>query len=157
MPDSRTTILERILGKEGADDSAPYPQPYERAPANGAGVQPACGKPRRQNARKGSRGRFTADTAGGTTARSRRWSCSSARGPWRLPAIISWCWWMNIREGQLNGIFELANAQSHLLEKENPENEAIITGVKTYPDFEEVFKEIKGEQDEQPIRHARRA
>jgi hypothetical protein len=60
-----------------------------------------------------------------------------------------------IREGQLNRISELASRQCALLEQSNPDNDPIIMSVKSYPDFDEVLKEIKGE-DERETRHARR-
>jgi hypothetical protein len=60
-----------------------------------------------------------------------------------------------IREGQLNGIRELAGGQSALLRQANPGNEPIITAVKSYPEFEEILKEIKGENDDK-ARFARR-
>jgi hypothetical protein len=63
----------------------------------------------------------------------------------------------HIREGQLNSIRELPSSQRKQLEQMNPDNQAIIAGIKAYPDFEEVLREIKGAQDEQPTRHARRA
>src|ERR1700681_4339251 len=47
-----------------------------------------------------------------------------------------------IREGQLNSIRELAGGQAQLLQQGNPDNQPIITSVKSYPDFEEVLKEI---------------
>src|SRR5277367_5300925 len=50
-----------------------------------------------------------------------------------------------IREGQLNSIRELASGQVQLLEQGNPDNQPIITAVKSYPDFEEILKEIKGD------------
>jgi hypothetical protein len=62
-----------------------------------------------------------------------------------------------IREVQLTGVRELPSSQRKQLEQMNPENLAIIARIRAYPDFEEVLKEIKGEQDEQPTRHARRA
>jgi hypothetical protein len=62
-----------------------------------------------------------------------------------------------IREGQLNSVRELPTSVRKQLEQMNPDHQAIIESIKTFPDFEEVFREIKGEQDEQPIRHARRA
>jgi len=62
-----------------------------------------------------------------------------------------------VREGQLNSVRELTTSQRKQLEQMNPENQAIIAGIKTFPDFDEVLREIKGEQDEQPTRHARRA
>ena len=61
-----------------------------------------------------------------------------------------------IREGQLNGIRELASGQKLLLEQGNPDNEPIIGSVKIFPDFDEVLKSIKGE-DERETRHTRRA
>lgn len=50
-----------------------------------------------------------------------------------------------IREGQLNGIRELASGQAQLLQQANPDNQPVITAVKIFPDFEEVLKEIKGD------------
>lgn len=52
-----------------------------------------------------------------------------------------------IREGQLNRIRELASAQKALFERNNPDNEPVITSVKSYPDFEDILKDIKGEDD----------
>lgn len=63
----------------------------------------------------------------------------------------------DIREGKLNRIRELATARRKQLEDENPENEPIIKAVKVYPDFKEMLKEIKGEQDEHETRNSRRA
>ena len=51
-----------------------------------------------------------------------------------------------IREGQLNGIRELTSAQATLLARDNPDKEPVITSVKMYPDFDEILKEIKGEE-----------
>lgn len=56
----------------------------------------------------------------------------------------------HIREGQLNGIRELASGQRRQLEQMNPENLPIIASIRVYPDFAEVLNEIKGESDEQP-------
>jgi hypothetical protein len=53
-----------------------------------------------------------------------------------------------IRDGQLNGIRELSSGQAMLLRQANPDNEPIIERVKCYPDFEEILKEIKGENDD---------
>jgi len=63
----------------------------------------------------------------------------------------------HIREGQLNGIRELPSGIRKQLEQMNPENLAIIASIRVYPDFAEVLKEIKGDSDEQHLRHARRA
>jgi hypothetical protein len=60
-----------------------------------------------------------------------------------------------IREGQLNGIRELAGGQSALLRQANPDNEPIIESVRSYPEFDEILKGIKGENDDK-TRHARR-
>jgi hypothetical protein len=59
-----------------------------------------------------------------------------------------------IREGQLNSIRELASRQATLLEHEKPDG-PIISSVKSYPDFEQILKEIKGEEDDNQ-QHARR-
>jgi hypothetical protein len=61
-----------------------------------------------------------------------------------------------IREGQLNSIRELATAQA-LLQEANASSDPVISGVKTYPDFDELFKEIKGKgEDGNETGHARR-
>src|ERR1022692_4774082 len=54
-----------------------------------------------------------------------------------------------IREGQLNGIRELVSRQATLLEQDNPDDQPVIMSVKSYPDFEDILKEIKGEDDDQ--------
>jgi hypothetical protein len=60
-----------------------------------------------------------------------------------------------IRDGQLNGIKELASGQGRLLRQANPDNQPIILGVKSYPDFDDILMEIKGENNVQN-RHTRR-
>lgn len=60
-----------------------------------------------------------------------------------------------IREGQLNSIRELAGGQSMQLNQANPDNQPIITGVKSYPEFEDILKAIKGE-DERETRFTRK-
>lgn len=60
-----------------------------------------------------------------------------------------------VRDGQLNGIKELASGQGKLLLQSNPDNQPIILGVKTYPDFDDILMEIKGEPNVQN-RHTRR-
>jgi hypothetical protein len=62
-----------------------------------------------------------------------------------------------IREGQLNGIRELTKPEAQLLGDDNPKEEPIITGIRCYPDFDAMFGEITGEQDNHETRHARRA
>jgi hypothetical protein len=61
----------------------------------------------------------------------------------------------SIRDGQLNGIRELSGSQVALLRQANPDNEPIIESVKCYPEFDEILKEIKGENDDKG-RFARR-
>jgi hypothetical protein len=61
----------------------------------------------------------------------------------------------SLRDGQLNGIRELTGAQAALLRQANPDNEPIIESVKCYPEFDEILKEIKGENDDKG-RFARR-
>lgn len=60
-----------------------------------------------------------------------------------------------IRDGQLNGIRELAAGQAALLRQANPDNEPIIEAIRCYPEFDEILKEIKGENDDK-ARFARR-
>jgi hypothetical protein len=60
-----------------------------------------------------------------------------------------------IRDGQLNSVRELTTAQRTLLERDNPDNEPVITSVRSYPDIDEMLKEIKGE-DERETRFAKR-
>jgi hypothetical protein len=55
-----------------------------------------------------------------------------------------------IREGQLNSIRELASGQVQLLQRGNADNQPVIESVKLYPDFEEVLREIKGEDKREP-------
>jgi hypothetical protein len=59
-----------------------------------------------------------------------------------------------IREGQLNSIREMATAQAEL-KRANAEHEPIISSVRLYPDFEEIFRNIKGDDDDKN-RNARR-
>ena len=61
-----------------------------------------------------------------------------------------------IREGQLNGIRELSGAQALSLQESNPDNQPIITAVRSYPDFAELLKELKGGDDEHETGHAGR-
>ena len=52
-----------------------------------------------------------------------------------------------IREGQLNSIRELASGQAQLLRQGNPDNQPIISAVRSFPDFDEILKEIKGDAE----------
>jgi hypothetical protein len=61
-----------------------------------------------------------------------------------------------IREGQLNGIRELVSRQATLLEHNNPDDQPVIMSVKSYPDFDDILREIKGEEDDDKHRHIKR-
>jgi hypothetical protein len=52
-----------------------------------------------------------------------------------------------IREGKLNSVRELASARAALLEQANPDNQPVILSVKSYPDFDDILKAIKGEEE----------
>jgi hypothetical protein len=60
-----------------------------------------------------------------------------------------------IREGQLNSIRELASRQVTLFENANSDNQPIIASVKSYPEFDKILSEIKGEDDDKH-KHVRR-
>lgn len=60
-----------------------------------------------------------------------------------------------IRDGQLNSIREMPSSRQMVLGASNPENEPIIMAIHSYPDVEEIFREIKGEDNDKE-RHARR-
>ena len=49
-----------------------------------------------------------------------------------------------IREGQLNGVRELASSAA-TLRQANGDTDPVIVGVRIYPNFEEILKELKGE------------
>lgn len=53
-----------------------------------------------------------------------------------------------VRDGQLNGIRELPSSKVALLRQSNPDDEPIIESVRCYPEFDEILKEIKGENDD---------
>ena len=59
-----------------------------------------------------------------------------------------------IRKGQLNSVHELATAKAGL-KQASGDTDPVIMSVRTYPDFEEILKEIKGEE-ERETRHAKR-
>jgi len=62
-----------------------------------------------------------------------------------------------IREGQLSGIRELASRQATLLEHDGGGDQPVIMSVRSYPDFEEILNEIKGEEDDDKHRRTGRA
>ena len=60
-----------------------------------------------------------------------------------------------IREGKLSSIREMPTAKQQLL-KANGEGEAVISAIRTFPDVEEILKEIKGEDEHDQGGHVRR-
>jgi len=61
-----------------------------------------------------------------------------------------------IREAQLNSVRELTTAQCALLSNNSPGSEPVIERVRSYPDFEDILREIKGEEDDDKRRHVKR-
>ena len=59
-----------------------------------------------------------------------------------------------IREGQLSSIRELVSREAMLLEHQDAG--PIISSVRSYPEFEQILKEIKGEDDDDRSRHVKR-
>jgi hypothetical protein len=53
----------------------------------------------------------------------------------------------DIRDGKLNGIREMNSARQTQLRNENPDREPVISAIHSFPDVEEIFREIKGERD----------
>jgi hypothetical protein len=62
-----------------------------------------------------------------------------------------------IREGQLNGIRELVSRQATLLEHDSPDDQPVIMSVRSYPEFEDILREIRGEEDDNKHRYVKRA
>jgi hypothetical protein len=60
-----------------------------------------------------------------------------------------------IREGKLNSVREMSSSKQALLRNSNPEEEPVIQAIRSYPDVDEIMKELKGENNDQG-RHARR-
>jgi hypothetical protein len=52
----------------------------------------------------------------------------------------------DIREGKLNGVKEMISARA-MLKEANAESDPIIRDIRIYPDFEEILREIKGEEE----------
>ena len=156
MSDSRSHIIERILGKEGAGDPAHIhshtSERQQSAQAFNLHVETRDGK-QSEGFCWGRYGfyRWRDEEEQETLVVLFDQRAVEIIGH-NLVVLVD-----EIREGQLNGIFELASGQSRLLEKDNPENEAIITSVRTYPEFDELFREIKGENDDVPTRQLKRA
>ena len=61
-----------------------------------------------------------------------------------------------IREGKLNRVRETSSSKSILLKHSGEPDEPIISAIHSYPKIEEILKEIKGEDDDDKGRHARR-
>ena len=63
----------------------------------------------------------------------------------------------DIRDGRLNRLREMPGARRKQLEHSNPDNEPLIRAIRAFPSFRSILEEIRGDQDEQRTRNARRA
>lgn len=63
----------------------------------------------------------------------------------------------DIRETKLYRLRELSTAQRKQLEHSNPDNLPVIRAIRVHPNFRAILEEIRGENDEQRTRNARRA
>jgi hypothetical protein len=61
-----------------------------------------------------------------------------------------------IREGKLNLVREMNSSRQMLLGNANPGDEPIISAIRSYPDVDKILKEIKGEDERDTGKHARR-
>jgi hypothetical protein len=60
-----------------------------------------------------------------------------------------------IREGKLSSVREMNSSRQLLLSQSNPAEEPVIQAIRSYPDMDEIMKELKGENDDK-AGHARR-
>lgn len=60
-----------------------------------------------------------------------------------------------IREGKLSSVREMNSSRQMLLSQSNPAEEPVIQAIRSYPDMDEILKELKGESDDK-AGHARR-
>jgi hypothetical protein len=151
MPETKSRFLNRIIEEKGADEAAPFTKERQHA------AQAFNLHVERKDGRK-TEGFAWSHYAG------YQWTDEGERE--RLVVIFGsraveieghnlGVLVTEIREGQLNSIRELASRQAMLLEHEKPDGGPIISSVKSYPDFEQILKDIKGEEDDNQ-QHARR-
>lgn len=60
-----------------------------------------------------------------------------------------------VRDGQLNRVREMPSSQQLLLRNNNPESMPVISAIRSFPDIDDILKELKGEGDDKG-RHAGR-
>lgn len=61
-----------------------------------------------------------------------------------------------IREGKLNSVREMSSSKQMLLSQANPAGEPVISIIRSYPELDEILKQIKGEDEHDKGGHARR-
>lgn len=151
MPEAKSKFLEKIIDRKEADDASPFTSERQHtAQAFNLQVEWRDGRRKEGFAWSHYAGyKWTDDGHAERLVVIFGGRAVEIEGH-NLGVLIT-----EIREGQLNSIRELASGQGRLLQNANPDNQPIITGVKAYPDFEEILKEIKGEEDDKE-RYARR-
>src|ERR1035441_9279955 len=148
MPETKSRFLNRIIDEKGADEAAPFTKERQHtAQAFNLHVERKDGRRSEGFAWSHYQGYQWTDEG----EKERLVVIFGMRAieieGHNLGVLVA-----EIREGQLNSIRELASGQAQLLEQGNPDNQPIITSVKSYPDFEEVLKGIKGEDEREPDR-----
>lgn len=151
MPETKSRFLNRIIEEKGVDEAAPFTKERQHsAQAFNLHVERKDGRKTEGFAWSHYAGYQWTDEG----ERERLVVIFGSRAVeiegHNLGVLVS-----EIREGQLNSIRELASRQAMLLEHEKPDGGPIISSVKSYPDFEQILKEIKGEDDDKQ-QHVRR-
>ena len=144
MPETKSRFLNRIIDEKGADEAAPFTKERQHtAQAFNLHVERKDGRRTEGFAWSHYAGYQWTDEG----ERERLVVIFGARAVeiegHNLGVLVT-----EIREGQLNSIRELASRQATLLEHEKPDGGPIISSVKSYPDFEQILKDIKGDDDD---------
>jgi hypothetical protein len=151
MPETKSRFLNRIIDEKGADDTAPFTKERQHtAQAFNLHVERKDGRRTEGFAWSHYMGYQWTDDGHHERLVVIFGSRAVEIEGHNLGVLVT-----EIREGQLNSIRELASRQATLLEHEKPDGGPIISSVKSYPDFEQILKEIKGEEDDNQ-QHARR-
>jgi hypothetical protein len=61
-----------------------------------------------------------------------------------------------IREGKLSSVREMNSSRQMMLSHANPAEEPVIASIRSYPELDDILKQIKGEDDHDQGGHARR-
>ena len=144
MPETKSRFLNRIIDEKGANEAAPFTKERQHtAQAFNLHVERKDGRKSEGFAWSHYAGyQWTADGH-----HERLFVIFGARAVeiegHNLGVLVT-----EIREGQLNSIRELASRQATLVEHEKPDSGPIISSIRSYPDFEQILKEIKGEDDD---------